>query len=163
MWNIINYYKISQFLIKISKSPIDFRKILLKCLGKTVKYWHSFINFHSCTEKMVKHWPTFVHTIMVFHEGFLSPKLSVLMKFRLISSHLWPKSSASHKHCSYIVDVALSENRTSSFDRHYNRLNCVSYSLTRCIFFETWNDLTYYLMWFSLEKDFLGQILSQKH
>ena len=52
-WNLINYCKISQFLVKFCKSLKDFRKILLKWLGKTVKYCLNFINFHSCTEK----WP----------------------------------------------------------------------------------------------------------
>ncbi len=42
LWNLVNFCKISQFLITFSKSPKDFRKILLKWLGKTVKYWHQF-------------------------------------------------------------------------------------------------------------------------
>jgi hypothetical protein len=54
-WNLINYCKITQFLIKFCKSLKDFRKILLKWLGKTVKYCLNFVNFHSCTEK----WPKF--------------------------------------------------------------------------------------------------------
>ncbi len=33
-WNLINYYKIAQFLVKFCKSPKDFWKILLKWLGK---------------------------------------------------------------------------------------------------------------------------------
>ncbi len=52
-WNLINYCKITQFLIKFCKSLKDFRKILLIWLGKTVKYFLNFINFHSCAEK----WP----------------------------------------------------------------------------------------------------------
>ena len=53
-WNLINYCKISQFLIKFSKSLIILRKILLKWFGKTVRYCLNFINFHSCTEKWQK-------------------------------------------------------------------------------------------------------------
>ncbi len=53
LWNLINYCKITQFLIKFCKSLKDFRKILLKWLGKTVKYCLNFINCCSCTEK----WP----------------------------------------------------------------------------------------------------------
>jgi len=49
-WNLVNYYKISKPLIKFSKSQKDLRKILLKWLGKTVKYWPNFVNFHLCTE-----------------------------------------------------------------------------------------------------------------
>ncbi len=52
-WNVVNYCKITQFLVKFCKSLKDLRKILLNCLGKTVKYCLNFINFHSCTEK----WP----------------------------------------------------------------------------------------------------------
>ncbi len=40
---------------------------------------------------------------MVFHEGFLGHKLSVLMKFQLVLSHLWPKSFASQKYRSYVI------------------------------------------------------------
>ncbi len=46
-WNLINYCKILQFLIKLCKSPKDLRKILQKWLGKTVKYCLNFVNFHS--------------------------------------------------------------------------------------------------------------------
>ncbi len=53
LWNLINYCKILQFLVKLCQSPKDLRKILLKLLGKTVKYCLNFVNFHSCTEK----WP----------------------------------------------------------------------------------------------------------
>jgi hypothetical protein len=53
LWNLINYCKIVQFLIKFCKSLKDFRKILLKWLGNTVKYCLNFVNFCSCTEK----WP----------------------------------------------------------------------------------------------------------
>ncbi len=42
-----------QFLNKFCKRLKDLRKILLKWLGKTVKYCLNFVNFHSCTEK----WP----------------------------------------------------------------------------------------------------------
>ncbi len=52
--NFLNYCKILQFLIKFCKSLKDLRKILLKWLGKTVKYCFNFINFHSCTEKWMK-------------------------------------------------------------------------------------------------------------
>ncbi len=52
-WNLINYCKIPQFLIKFCKSPKDLRKMLLKWHGKTVQYWLNFVNFLSCTEK----WP----------------------------------------------------------------------------------------------------------
>ncbi len=55
LWNLINYCKIMQFLIKFCKSLKDLRKILLKLLEKTVKYCLNFVNFHSCTEK----WPKF--------------------------------------------------------------------------------------------------------
>ncbi len=53
-WNLVNYCKITQFLVKFCKSLKDFRKILLKWLGKTVKYCINFIKFHSCTEKWLK-------------------------------------------------------------------------------------------------------------
>ncbi len=53
-WNLINFYKISQFLIKFGKSLKDLRKILLRWFGKTVKYLLYFVNFHSCTEKWHK-------------------------------------------------------------------------------------------------------------
>ncbi len=46
-WNLVNYCKISQFLIEFSKSLKDLRKILLKGLGKTVKYWLNIVNFRS--------------------------------------------------------------------------------------------------------------------
>ncbi len=49
-WNLINYCKILEYLFKFGKSPEDLREILLKWLGKTVKYWLNFANFHSCTE-----------------------------------------------------------------------------------------------------------------
>ncbi len=49
LWNLVNFCKIMQFLIKFYKSLKDFRKILLKWLGKTVKYCLNFVNFHSCT------------------------------------------------------------------------------------------------------------------
>jgi hypothetical protein len=52
-WNLVNYCKISQFLVKFSKSLKDIRKILLKWYGKTIEYCHIFAHFHSCTEK----WP----------------------------------------------------------------------------------------------------------
>ncbi len=48
LWNLINYCKtLSQFLIKLGKSLKDLRTILLKWLGKTVKYQLNFNNFHS--------------------------------------------------------------------------------------------------------------------
>ncbi len=50
-WNLVSYCRILQCLIKFRKSPKVLRKILLKWLGKTVKYQLNFINFHSCTEK----------------------------------------------------------------------------------------------------------------
>ncbi len=52
-WNLINYCKILQFLIKFCKSLKDLRNFLLKWLIKTVKYCLNFVNFNSCTEK----WP----------------------------------------------------------------------------------------------------------
>ena len=54
LWNFINYCKITQFLIKFCKSLKDFRKILLKWLGKTVKYCLNFVNFCSCTTNVQK-------------------------------------------------------------------------------------------------------------
>ncbi len=60
LWNLINYCKISQFIIKFGKSSKDFRKILLKWLGKTVKYWLNFVNSRSCTEKCLT---TFIHNL----------------------------------------------------------------------------------------------------
>ncbi len=53
-WNLINYCKILQFLVKFFKRPKDFRKILLKWLGKTVRYCLNFVNFPSRTEKWLK-------------------------------------------------------------------------------------------------------------
>ncbi len=53
-WNLSNYCKILQFLIKFYKIMKDLWKILLKWLGKTVKYCLNFVNFHSCTEKWAK-------------------------------------------------------------------------------------------------------------
>ncbi len=53
-WNFINYCKIMQFLDKFCKSLKDFRKRLLKWLGKTVKYCFNFVKFHSFTEKWLK-------------------------------------------------------------------------------------------------------------
>ncbi len=53
-WNLINYCKILEFLVEFSKSPKGLRKILLKWLGKRVKYQLNFINFCSCTEKWLK-------------------------------------------------------------------------------------------------------------
>ncbi len=52
--NLINYWKISQFLVKFCKSLKDIRKILLKWPGKTIKYCLNFAHFHSCTEKWLK-------------------------------------------------------------------------------------------------------------
>ncbi len=46
-WNLFNYCKILQFFIKFCKSLKDFRKILLKWFGKTVKYQLNFVNFLS--------------------------------------------------------------------------------------------------------------------
>ncbi len=66
-WNLVNFFKISQFLIKFCKSLKDLRKILLKWLGKTVKYWLNFFNFCSCTEKEVKSWANFVHNFNNVH------------------------------------------------------------------------------------------------
>jgi len=54
LWNLINYCKILQCLVKFCRSPKDLRKILIKWLGKTVKYCLNFVNFHSCTEKWLK-------------------------------------------------------------------------------------------------------------
>ncbi len=53
LWNLINYCKIMHFLIKFCKSLKNFKKILLKWLGKIFKYCLNFINFCSRTEK----WP----------------------------------------------------------------------------------------------------------
>ncbi len=53
LWNLINYCKISQFLVKFGKSLKDLRKIFLKWLEKIVNYWLNFVSFRSCTEK----WP----------------------------------------------------------------------------------------------------------
>ncbi len=52
--NLINYCKISQFLVKFCKSLKDIRKLLWKWLGKTIKYFLNFAHFHSCTEKWLK-------------------------------------------------------------------------------------------------------------
>ncbi len=54
LWNLVNYFKISQFLVKFRKILKDLRKILLKWLGKTVKYCLNFVNFHSCTGNGLK-------------------------------------------------------------------------------------------------------------
>ncbi len=61
LWNLVNFCKISQFLVKFGKSLKDLRKILLKWLVKTVKYQLNFINFCSCTEK----WPKVGQTLSV--------------------------------------------------------------------------------------------------
>ncbi len=52
-WNLIIFCKILEFLIELCKNMKDLRKILLKWLGKTVKYCLNFINF-CCTEKCPK-------------------------------------------------------------------------------------------------------------
>jgi hypothetical protein len=51
LWNVINFWKILQFLIKFFKSLKDSKKILLKWFGKTVKYQLNFVNYCSCHEK----------------------------------------------------------------------------------------------------------------
>ncbi len=63
LWNLVNFGKIFQFLIKFSKSLRDLRKIMLKWLGETVKYWFNFNNFCSCTEKQLKVGQTFFHNL----------------------------------------------------------------------------------------------------
>ncbi len=45
LWNLVNFGKILQFLVKFSKSLKDLWKIMLKWLGETVKYWLNFNNF----------------------------------------------------------------------------------------------------------------------
>ncbi len=50
LWNLINYCKIIQFLLKFCKSLKDFRKIWLKWLGKTIKHRVNFVN----TDKWLK-------------------------------------------------------------------------------------------------------------
>ncbi len=52
--NPATYCKILHFLIKFAKSIKDLGKILVNWLGKRVKYWLNFINFHLCTEKWLK-------------------------------------------------------------------------------------------------------------
>ncbi len=54
LWKLVNYCKITQFVIKFCRILKDFRNIFLKWLGKTVKYCHNFVNFCSCTEKWLK-------------------------------------------------------------------------------------------------------------
>jgi hypothetical protein len=96
-WNIVNFCKISQILIKFCKSLKDLRKILLKWLGKTV----NFANFCSCHEnsqKLGKQHPYLKRKFTVFNKVFLGPKLLFLTKFWLVSSRLWLKSFASHKY-----------------------------------------------------------------
>ncbi len=44
-WKFVKFDKILKFLINICKSLKNLRKILLKWLGKTVKYWFNFVNF----------------------------------------------------------------------------------------------------------------------
>jgi hypothetical protein len=43
LWNLINYCKIMQFLIKSCKTLKDLRKILFKWFGKTIKYCLNFV------------------------------------------------------------------------------------------------------------------------
>ncbi len=92
-------------LIKFSKSLKDLRKILLKWLGKTVKYWLNFYNFfvHAMKNgwKLSKRFPEQKFTVL--NEVFFSPKLSFSTKFHLILSRLWLKSIASHKYRSYLI------------------------------------------------------------
>ncbi len=52
-WNPINCCKFLQFLIKFSKSLKDLRKILLKWLGKTVKYWLGDVMLNVVTPRQV--------------------------------------------------------------------------------------------------------------
>ncbi len=66
-WNLVNYCKITQFLIKLCKSLKDFKKILLKWPGNKVKYCPNFVNFHSCTEKWLKVGQLLSITLMKVH------------------------------------------------------------------------------------------------
>ncbi len=87
LWNLINYCKILQCLVKFCRSPKDLRKILIKWLGKTVKYCLNFVNFHSCTEKWLKFSQLSSLTLTKVYgipQGFLGHKLLVLTKFHLI-------------------------------------------------------------------------------
>ncbi len=61
---------------------------------------------------------------MVFHEGFLGPKLLVSMKFCLVSSRLGPKSFTSHEYCSYLYKPMMIVNDDSRV------LNMLEVSLT---------------------------------
>ncbi len=86
-WNLINYCKITQFLVKFCKILKDCRKILLKWLGKKVKYWLNFVNFCSCTEKWPKIGQLSSITLMKVHSipwRFYRPYTFSLNK---ISSH----------------------------------------------------------------------------
>ncbi len=101
LWNLIDVCKNFQFLVKFCKNPNDLRKILLKWLGKTVKYCLNFVNFCSCTEK----WPEVDQLLSItlmkvygIHKNFLGHKYLVLAKFHLLSSLLWLKSFASWKY-----------------------------------------------------------------
>jgi hypothetical protein len=67
LWNLVIYCKITQFVVKFCKSLKDFRKILFKWLGKTVKYCHDFVNFRSCTEKWPKVGQLLSITLMKVH------------------------------------------------------------------------------------------------
>ncbi len=64
LWNLSKFCKILKFLDKFGKSLKDLRKILLKWLRRTVKYWLDFINFHSCTVKWAKVGQTSSITLM---------------------------------------------------------------------------------------------------
>jgi len=77
LWNLINYCKITQFLIKFCKSLKDFIKILLKWLGKTVKSCLNFINFRSRSylvkkrsSLLARNGPAFL-TIFLFKKAFI--------------------------------------------------------------------------------------------
>ncbi len=105
-WNLSNYCKVLQFLIKFCKIWKDLRKILLKWTGKTVKYCLNFVNFLSCTEK----WPKVGQILSItltkvynipqrFSCSQTSSFNEILCCF--VSFVSWPKSFASQKYRSY--------------------------------------------------------------
>ncbi len=79
---------------------------MLKWHGKIVKYELNFVNFQSCYEKRMKVGQTLSRTLTNVHG--LCSKCSILIKFHLISFHLWPKSFSSHKYQSYLLGITSS-------------------------------------------------------
>ncbi len=105
-WNLVNYCKIMQFLVKFSKSLKDLRKILLKWLGKTVKYCLHFVNFHSCTEK----WP----------------KVCQLSSTNLMKVYHIPQRFSCglyYKHITIVIDTASVVSKWRSKLKHHLRRN----------------------------------------